>query len=440
MTGPLKILINAELIPGGHTGGTEQFLMGLVYALGRLDGPEEYAVIGHYQNLNWLEPYLGPNQKILPDWGRFPGVKRLLGPLRRPAGEIWWWVHRVLSANGSSRVFTLPVSNGFYESLHADVIHFPFQSFTRCELPSVFNPWDLQHIHFPQFFSQEQILRREVIYRGACSYARAVVAASQAVKDDLVRSYKLDPERVFVIRTGVPSAMYDPPTEQMLREVDRKYRLPKFFAFYPAQTWQHKNHLRLLEAIHGLRKHRGVLLNLVCTGRKNDFWLTIENRLNELGLNGQVSFLGYVAPKELRALYRLSQFVVFPSLFEGAGLPVLEAFQETAPVACSAIPPLQEYGGDAVLQFDPTCVESIARALQQISSDEKLRARLRMRGTERVRLFTWERTGRMYRALYRKVAGRMLSQEDWQLLGEQRLSVGAGERNRGANKVEGPAI
>ena len=94
----------------------------------------------------------------------------------------------------------------------------------------------------------------------------------------------------------------------------------------------------------------------------------------------------------------------------------MEALHESVPVACSAIPALQEYGGDAILPFDPTSVESIAQALSRIYSDAKLRATLRMRGAERIRLFTWEQTGKMYRALYRKVAGRILSEEDHHLL------------------------
>ena len=421
---PLRVVINAQLLPDGHGGGCEQFLMGLVYALGRLQpGPEEYILIGHPRNLDWLKPYLGPNQKIVPKpMNLTERVKNLPEPLLRPARKVWREARRLLSVHGNLAAVQVAESDGFYESLGAEVIHFPFQSFTRCKLPTIFNPHDLQHVHLPQFFSSEQIGWRETVYREACAYARAVCAESQAVKDDLVRFYGIDPDKVYVIYRGAPTSLYDLPSRHLMHAVAQKYALPRHFALYPAQTWPHKNHVRLLEAIHLLRERHATRLNLVCTGYKNDFWPTIRDRIKQLGLGEQVFFIGYAGSGELRALYRLSQFVVFPSLFEGGGFPVVEAFEEGVPVACSSIPALQEYGGDAVLAFDPTSVEGIARALLSISRKTELRATLRMRGGERIGCFSWEQTGKMYRALYRKVAGQTLSEEDQHLLTDRLCS------------------
>jgi glycosyltransferase involved in cell wall biosynthesis len=129
-----------------------------------------------------------------------------------------------------------------------------------------------------------------------------------------------------------------------------------------------------------------------------------------------VRFLGFVEPAELRALYHLAQFVIHPSLFEGGGLPILEAFNEGAPVACANTTSLPEYAGDAALYFDSTSVESIADAAKRMTSDAALRADLRERGHARVQSFTWERTARAYRALYRKIAGQELSADDHALL------------------------
>jgi glycosyltransferase involved in cell wall biosynthesis len=416
----MRVLINAQMLPGGLGGGTEQFLMGLVYGLGRAnDGPEEYILIGHWKDTEWLRPYLGPNQKIVfgkPD--RREQVKQLLGPMLVPVRMARRGLRRLLSGRPCSTASVVPDSNGFYESFGAEVIHFPFQIFARCTIPAIYNPHDLQHLHFPEFFSEEQIACRETSYREGCQRARAVVAESKAVKDDLVQLYGLQPDKVTVIPRGAPTTLYDPPSQALLDHVRQKYALAHQFVLYPGQTWPHKNHLRLLEAIHRLRERHGVRLNVVCTGRKNDFWPTIEAQLARLKLAEQVFFPGYVSGSELRALYHACEFVVFPSLFEGGGFPIVEAFQEGAPVACSAIPPLQEYGGDAVFMFDPSSVESIVQALVRLFSDSKLRATLTSRGGERATLFSWERTGRMYRALYRRVAGRALSQEDQQLLTE----------------------
>jgi glycosyltransferase involved in cell wall biosynthesis len=310
----------------------------------------------------------------------------------------------------------LPQSGGFYEALGGDVIHFPYQWFIRCGLPAIYNPWDLQHVHFPEFFSKKEVAYRDALYRGACNCAHAVATASMAVKSDLRRQYGLDAQKIFVVHCGPPTVLYGDTTDQTLREVRERFRLPDLFALFPAQTWPHKNHLRLLEAIRLVRDRHGVRLNLVCTGTKNDHWTAIRRQIDKFELQTQVFFLGYISPHELRTLYRMAQFVVFPSLFEGGGFPVVEALQEGAPVICSDIPPLREYGGDAVLAFDPHSTEDIASSLLRMSKDAELREQLRARGKERVRIFTWERTAKAYRALYRKVAGVSLSEEDHHLL------------------------
>jgi glycosyltransferase involved in cell wall biosynthesis len=433
MTETLKVLIDAQVPPGGLRGGVEQFVLGLVHALGQLDdGPEEYIIIGPGQEPDWFAPYLGPKQRIVPGKrpqprsSRWASAKRMLGPMRRPAGELWRGARRLVL--GLPPKPSLPIvakASGFYESFGAEVVHFPHQSFRRCNIPMIFNPHDLQHLHYAQFFTPEQIAWREKVYPAGCRYAQAIAAESKWVRDDIIRQYGIDPEKIYVIPRGSPTELYEPVTSKTLMDVRQKVQLAQTFILYPAQTWAHKNHIRLLEAIKLLRERHGLSINLVCTGRKNVFWPSIEKRLYELSLTDQVRFLGFVSPTELRALYHLAQFVVFPSLFEGGGFPVLEAFREGTPVACSAVTSLPEYGGDAVHLFDPTSVESIAEALRRMTMDAELRAELRQRGTARIRLFTWERTGKMYRALYRKAAGHRISDEDRYLLA---LACGAPER------------
>jgi glycosyltransferase involved in cell wall biosynthesis len=310
----------------------------------------------------------------------------------------------------------LPNSNGFYESLGVDVIHFPYQVFVQSQVPFIYNPHDLQHLHYPHFFSHEEFAWREYTYRVGCQNACAIATPSQWVKDDVVIQYKIAPQNVFAIRYGPTTEWYDPVDNDVLYRVQHKFRLPFPFVLYPAQTWEHKNHIRLLEAIALLRDREHLLVKLVCTGRKNAFWPVIEKRLNSLGLNDRVRFLGYVSPTDLRALYHLAQCVICPSLFEGGGLTILEAFHENVPVACSNITSLPEYAGDAALVFDPFNVKSVADALQRLVTDADLRETLRARGGARARFFNWELTAKTYRALYRMVANRPLSQADRDLI------------------------
>ena len=422
----LRVAINAQLRPAAGAGGIETVLCALA-ALGRLDdGPEEYVFIGPHDEPDWLRPLLdgtgrsvvvrGPSKspRVKFATGPLEPLKRALGPLRPAAYEV---KQRLLSrAHGAPA--GVPVSDGFYESLKCDVIHFPFQEFVRCDLPSVYNPHDLQHLHFPQFFTRGEIRRRESIYPAGCRAAHTVVAASGFVKRDIVSRYGIPAEKVQVIPWAPPPADTNSDetgvAEGALRE---KYGLGEgLFALYPAMTWEHKNHLRLLEALALLRDRDGLRVRLVCTGHQNSFWPRVERRLDQLRLREQVRFLGVVARAELSALYRAAGFVVVPTLFEAASAPLFEAWQHGAAVACSSVTSLPEQARDSALFFDPLSVELIAAAVARMATDADLREDLRRRGRERLLDFSLERTAKAYRAVYRRAAGRALGEEDRWLL------------------------
>src|SRR5207302_2484882 len=171
-------------------------------------------------------------------------------------------IRQLASGSRHSSPTEILESDGFYESLGADLIHFPFQNIVRCNLPTIYHPWDLQHLHFPEFVSRDLFVSRERLYRAGCRHAKAVAAPSNAVKNDLVRQYGLDPEKIFVIRQGAPTALCGPVTKESLDHVTRRYELPESFVLYPAQTWRHKNHLRLLEALHLVRTQHNLRINL----------------------------------------------------------------------------------------------------------------------------------------------------------------------------------
>jgi glycosyltransferase involved in cell wall biosynthesis len=368
-----------------------------------------------------LEPYLGNNQRIIPGprpaESKFQSLepfKRILGPFRPLVRAIW---RELFATPPPSPWPELPISDGFYESLACDVIHFPYQSFVLCSLPTIYNPHDLQHLHYPQFFTPSQIAWRETMYRAGCYLAHTVVVGSDWVKQDVVCHYRVDLGKLQVIPWAPSTQAYPAPSSNMLSVVKEKYQLPRSFAFYPAMTWEHKNHLRLLEALAYLRDRDGLIVHLVCTGSRNpDFWPRIEESLRMLKLDSQVQFLGMVPGEDLRAIYRLAQFVVVPTLFEAASGPVFEAWEERIPVACSTVTSLPEQAGDAALLFDPFSVESISNAVRCLVTDEHLRSTLVRKGEKRLLDFSWQRTAKAYRAVYRRAARRPLTEEDCHLL------------------------
>ncbi len=418
----LRIAINAQIKPGDGTGGIETVLRVLT-SLGRLDdGDEEYIFIGPWDEYDWLRPLLGARQTIVrgprpnPPTQTRPGTRASLKRLARPLIATARSVRRSLSTTKKSA--GVPVSDGFYESLNCDLIHFPFQRFIGCAMPSIYNPHDLQHRHFPQFFSTDEIRWRDTLYSSACRAAHTIVVASQFVKDDVARSYDISPEKIQVIPwSPSPIETLHRQPESASRDVLAKYNLQNEpFALYPAMTWEHKNHIRLLDALATLRDRDKLTVRLVCTGQQNLFWPRIAERLAALGLQEQVRFLGIVSREDLGALYELAQFVVIPTLFEAASAPLFEAWQHATPVACSSVTSLPEQAAGAALLFDPLSVEAIAVCVARMATDSNLREELRAHGNRRLHDFSWERTLKAYRAVYRRAAGRLLSEEDERLL------------------------
>jgi len=417
---PLRIAINAQVLPNSGAGGVESVIIGLIKSLGQLNGgQEEYIIIGPWQDPDWLKPYIGPNEQIVckpkPMKSKPHGFTgKTLGLLKRGIRKI----RRLLRDNDHQQRWPeVPISDGFYEQLQCDVIHFPYQQFTLCAVPSIYNPHDLQHLHYPQFFRASNIAWRETIYPAGCHFAHTVVVASNWIKHDIVRHYRVDPDKIQVIPWAPPTQAYSAPSPDTLTEVRTKYRLVSPFFYYPATTWEHKNHLRLLDALALLRDREGLTVRLVGTGnRYPKHWPRIEKRISSLKLYDQVTFLGMVPHEDLRAIYRLAYCVIVPTLFEAASGPVFEAWQEGTPVACSTVTSLPEQVRDAGLLFDPLSVDAIAAAIKRLATDEKLCDRLAQRGRERLQDFSWERTAKAYRAVYRQAAGRPLTDEERRLL------------------------
>jgi glycosyltransferase involved in cell wall biosynthesis len=414
----LRVAIDAQII-SGLEGGAEQYLIGLTHGLGQLEGDgHRYDVVTANRDVRWIESHLGANTSIVPAPPPSPlWQDRLPSFVRRPLGIARRGLRRLLKGPPPKRPLQVPASDGLYESLGPDVLHITYPShFVTTSIPIVYTVHDLQHRHLPEYFDEDSLKWREFTYPAAFEGSEAIIAISRWVRDDLVFQYRVPPEKIFAIPSASPGDAYRPVTPEALKQVQKKLDLPESFLLYPARTYAHKNHIRLIEAIALLRDRDNVRLNLICTGAQHFHWPFIKKRVRELKLESQVRFLGFIGSDELRCLFHLADMLVFPSLFEGAGIPLLEAFGEGTAVVCSDIPPFREYGADAPLYFDPRSVDEMAGMLRRTSSDKELLSKLRNKSRQRGLLYSWEKSAAMYRAVYRKVGGVSLTPEDQLLL------------------------
>ncbi|GAB4257972.1 MAG: hypothetical protein Kow00122_15710 [Thermoleophilia bacterium] len=415
----LRVGLDARLV-SGHPGGVQQVIIGLAHGLSRLESEtEEYHFLVDPDRSAWLMPYIGGPCRMLPVRSAPRGktaVKRYV-PFATPATRA---VRRLTGLAGR-RVPTeraVPVSDGTIERAGIQVMHFPKQDAFLTGIPSIFHPHDIQHVHFPEFFSREDYRLRELCYAAFCRQAAMVTVTSTWNRDDIAAHYGLPPEKFSVIHLAPALAAYASPSAGEIEAVRQKYGLPDKFILYPAQTWPHKNHLRLIEALHAIRRERGVTIPLVCTSTRNDFYKTIAKSIRELHLEKSVVFTGFVEPVELRAIYERAHSVVVPSLFEAAGGfgPIAEAFLNERPVACSNVTSLPDEVGDAALLFDPMSVAQIAACIWRLWTDRQLCGTLVRKGRAKVRRYDWTKTAKIFRAHYRRLAGFPLTDEDRELL------------------------
>ncbi len=263
-----------------------------------------------------------------------------------------------------------------------DAIHFPLSVMippVRGRPPAAATVHDLQHELYPQFFSRAELAYRRLVYGQTVTASRIVIAISEHARQTLVEKYGLDPERVVVIPLGIDHERLTPGNEPC-----------EPFLLYPANPWPHKNHARLYEAFALVRRERPEL-RLVLTGRGHPEALPegVESR-------------GRVSDDELVALYRTASALVFPSLYEGFGLPPLEAMACGCPVAASNTTSLPEVCGDAAELFDPLSIEDMARAVEALLDDP---APYVERGLARASRFSWEACARAHEDVYRRLAG-----------------------------------
>lgn len=291
------------------------------------------------------------------------------------------------------------------DAIKADVAHFtngmmPFAA----PVSTVVTIHDLSLKLYPQCHPVRRLLLNRPLMQVAMRQAAAIVTVSNSTRRDLLRLHGVPADRVSVVHEAASPAFRPIRDRARLESVRAKYALPERFVLYVGTIEPRKNLGRLMEAVAQARA-AGIPHHLVCVGPYGWSSRDLQGLIERLGLTPYVHFTGYVPFADLPALYNLGELFVFPSLYEGFGLPVIEAMACGTPVITANSSSLIEIAGDAAVTIDPASTDALAQAIRDLAMDEAWRRDLAGRGRHRSRAFSWTQTAREMLALYQRAAG-----------------------------------
>jgi len=384
----MRLCIDMRWMTPGSAGGIEQQARAFVGCLIEIDRVNRYTLI--------LPPECGgdfdlrgrPNFRIVYRNSTTADVRRVGRALVRRLGE---------ALGGSSARWPDRWALGNLHRLDADLVYsFPgYINPDLWELRHVVSVPDIQHEFCPEFFSPAALAERSRLFDQTLERAEHICAMSHHTRQTLIERLGIEADRISVTHLAAdeefrPAA---PGSEALTAAfLAERYRLKAgAYFFFPAHTWPHKNHVTAIRALARLRDRYGVAIALVCTGGAREAQGELIRLVAELGLDRQVHFPGYVPREDMRRLYHGAAALVFPSRFEGFGMPILEAMACGTPVLCADATSLPEIAGNAGLCLPALDVERWTEAMHLILNDAALRCELIARGLERAKLFSWRR-------------------------------------------------
>ncbi|MBS4192695.1 glycosyltransferase family 4 protein [Bacillus sp. FJAT-49705] len=271
-------------------------------------------------------------------------------------------------------------------------------------VPTVVTIHDCLHTFYPEFVPGGLEGNNEYYKKFAQSFD-AVITVSEFSKKSISERLHIPKEKIHAIHLDVAERFNNATNLRTKELIKAKYKLPDAYALYPASYNQHKNHLNLLKALVTLRDRYKKTIPLVLTGyfyKGNQLLPTIINFLNEHHLTEQVKILGYIPEQDLPYIYRNADFLIFPSLFEGFGLPLVEAMKTQTPIVCSNRGSIPEVVDDAALLFNPESAEDIAMKMMN-ALNPMTRIELIQKGNERANAFSWEKCAKETLSVFRGV-------------------------------------
>lgn len=381
----MRIGVNLLSVSPEITGGTSVYSVRLCQNLLKYDNQNEYLLLVKPDNISSFSSINSPNAHFI----------------------TWWDSFEPLEA------FSQRVS-----LYNLDLLHYPMQltlPYITSSIPIVLSFFDIQHEYYPEYFSQEELTFRKTHYKLSIDNAQRVITSSNYTIRTLNDKFGTNPDKCISIFSGLDYDLWKPASISELKRIKKTYQLPDLFLIYPANTWPHKNHIRLFEAIAKLRDDFGIMVNLVLTGQlKSNFDSTIDSCSKKFNIQQQIINLGYIPETDMPGLYSAAQGMVFPSLFEGGGsFAMIEAMACDLPLACSNLTSIPECVGNAAILFNPLDVDDIVKAIKSLITDVGLRQELKKNGRIRIKEFNWEYIVPKIVDLYKEVVGGAQKHQLW---------------------------
>lgn len=385
----MKIGIDIRNI-GRQRTGDEVVFLNLVRELLKLDTKNEYLLFLDYRTGEELREL---RMRLSAIDGR-KGVRFISLPASNKFDWNAWWLPRYLRAHVVDVYHTQYIVPFFVPRRTKVITHIHDVSFRAYpEYIGWFDRW------FLSLLIPRSLRRADII-----------VTPSEFTKREITKYYSVPEEKMVVIHNAVAPGFFLEEVEAMDRGradvVRDKYRLPQRFLLYVGTLQPRKNIPLLLEAFDHFRKRcQGEDVKLVLVGNRNGhhFDVRIDETISRLGIGREVLFPGFIEQEDLPIVMRLAMLFVFPSYYEGFGIPILEAMSQGVPVVAADIPALREAGGDAALFAPPQESGRFADALQEAYLSDSVRTTLRMKGYEQAQRFSWERSARDLLAVYEKI-------------------------------------
>ena len=372
----MRIAIDAHSV-GARLGGNETYAINLIEALARIDQSNQYTL------------YVTKPAAVDRFADRWPNFTARLTLPHTPLVRIPLTLSRELRKH--------PV----------DVLHVQYTAPPFAPCPIVTTVHDLAFEHLPETFNRRSWMQLRLTVRRTARRAAQIVTVSEYSRQDIIKTYGINPEIVTVTPEAAAQTFEQIKDENRLAEMKKAYGIERDYILSLCSIQPRKNLVRLIEAYYLLRRsHPEVKLpQLVLAGKRA--WLDNEtmSAAQRDALSADIRFTGYVADEDLNALYSGATCFVYPSYFEGFGLPILEAMKCGTPVIAGDRTSIPEVAGEAALLFDPFDVQSLVEALKRILNDSDYRATLSARGLQRANEFSWQTTARLTLAVYEKAAG-----------------------------------